>query len=161
MPQNLIQMPETADMRIGGWGIVIRNHRCINGNGLFNRIVGIIHSIYSNRESLVEFEKHGISFETVIEYCAAEMEHDAVTLTAIIHWQYIIQKIIKSNECDWSIGADFSQSVTGRVMAEQFIDKIRSCSNWGELYDEMDRKSKFMQDMRSKIITEIKHCRKV
>ena len=68
--QSLIQLPKTADIIIGMCHITIRNHKVTGDFGLFSDIMNIIVDPDSREYILVEFEKHGISFEAAIECCA-------------------------------------------------------------------------------------------
>ena len=162
MTQTLIRMPQTADVEILGWHVTVWKHRVVFGD-LWSKIIGIIMESKSNRETLYEFEKHGITFEAVIEYCAKKFEDDFEVLENII-WDQKMMKIAGTlNTGDRGlIGRNFSKSVTGRKIAAQYTEKIRSCGNWEELYDEMQLSSQFQKNMKSRIIREIKQqCPKV
>ena len=178
MPQSLTQLPETAEFEIGGWCLVIRDHKVVSDGGLWEFINHVVNNIRG--QSLYQFEKHGISFEAAIEYCAYEYENYAEPLTNLIFWQYNIESYktdiirqyltlrnypfgqynIESYKTD-SRGSclqnidDFSKSNAGRKIAAQYIEKIRSCDNWGDLYDEMRLTSRFNKDVKNRIIQEL------
>ena len=162
MPQSLIQMPKTADFKISRWDITIRNHKVVNSDGLFGIMVDIIHKGPVDMEKLAEFEKQGISYEMVIEYCAQEMESNTKILGDLIYWYYCLDIWNgKIKERYFDEVTRFSEGVTGRSMAEQLVEKIRSCDDWGELCRELNMTSKFQQGMEKRIKQELKQCRKV
>ena len=150
MPQSLTQLPEEADIRIARKNVTIQNHKVLERGGLTGRIRLIIEDENSDIQSLYQFEKHGVSYEAAIEYCAQEFEEDAVILA-----NFIVRNLNERR------ALSFSESVAGRKIAEQFIEKIRSCDNWGELYEELHRSSRFHQEIVDKISTELEQCRKV
>ena len=164
MEQNLIQMPKTAYIELRGRHISLENHMITGTGGLTSGIIDIIsmdtiEGEKSDRQILSEFEKYGISYEAAIEYCAEEIEGNTEVLACMVvscygDWLAIDWRCRKASD-------DFSESAAGRKIAEQFIGKIRSCNDWGELYDELRLESQFNIDMRNRIITELKQCRKV
>ena len=155
MPQSLIRMPKTADMEIAGWSIHIDDHEVVGVDGLFGNIMYIIIHKYSSWKTMADFENHGISFEAAVEECVRELENKADILKQIIFWFYKVHQItgIYVETIDL---LRFSESVAGRKIAEQFIEKIRSCENWQELYDEMHLTSKFQKEMKNRIKKEMK-----
>ena len=162
MPQSLTQLPKKAGFYIVGWDIIIRNHR-VTGMGLFWDIMRIIRGVNSDRQTLTEFEKHGISFEAAIECCASEMEHDVNMLTNIMWHGDILESVFGTTQMldTRSKCEDFSKSMAGRKIAEIYIEKIRICDNWGELYDEFHYTSEFIKDIKNRIVEELKQCRRV
>ena len=153
MPQSLIQLPKEADFKIDGRDIEIWDHKFGNDGGLIWHIICIIHSPFSNRETLTELEKHGISFEAVIEYCVTELERDIDIRTHIINWYHNIRNYLECNTTDeWIAIYNFSKSMTGKKIADKLVEKIRSCDNWEELYDELHRDSRFQKDLKKRII---------
>ena len=148
MPQSLIQLPKEAGFYIVGWDMRIRNHKVTGTYGLFEKIVTIVYDSESNRESLEEFEKHKVSYEAVIEQCAAEIENDPTVLeSAFFH---------NENNDDWDDIFNFLKSLRGRKIAAQYIERIRQCGGWGELYEELHPTSKFRNDMKNRIQKEAK-----
>ena len=127
--------------------------------GLFDKIMCIVQDSHSDVHTLTQFEKYGISFEATIEYCAKEIEYKEARLVRII---YKICSLDETGDITTNISEseiqDLSKSVSGRKMAEQLIEKIRSCSNWEELYIEMLPAA---LDMIRKSSVKIKQCRKI
>ena len=149
MPQNLIQLPEEADFTILKHYVTVRNHRIVFNDGLWNKILEIIRDSCADIHTLYWFEKYGISWETAVECCAGELENNPEILANTIrrHYQY-------NPECYgeyWQPLLDFSKSVAGRTIAGQHIEEIRSCDNWGELYDKLQITTEFSEDMKEKI----------
>ena len=167
MPQSLIQqLPKTVDIEFRGidgdpwtlkirnnkikdkigWSIKMYNHKIADGDTLFGSIIWII-KLDDGNQMLNKFEKHGISFETAIERCAKELEENPGVLEFFITW-----------DCGWKkssqSAASFSESAAGRIIAGQFVEKIRSCGDWVELEDELDMSSRFRKDMYNRIIGE-------
>ena len=164
MPQSLIQLPKTAEFVICGERIRIKDHRFMSSYSYFFKIMSIIKDSKSDSDTLYQFEKHGISYEATIEHCAYELEHDADALFNVIYWIYRIRNITGANiNKNWNVIGDFSESGAGGKIAEQIIEKIRSCENWGQLYEEMHPESRFSEDMKKKTRKEMiqQQCRKV
>ena len=159
MPQSLTQLPEMTDMKILGWEIKIRNHNVLGyfDSGLFAIIMGIMDDYDCDRKTLYQLEKHGISYEAAIECCVREIEHISSVFTGFI-WRHCEPfKMIDINvEKNYEKVHDFSESVGGRMIADQIVEKIRSCENWGELYDELHMSSRFQKEMENRIKKEIK-----
>ena len=154
MPPNMLQLPKEADFLICGWQIYIQNHRAVKGYNLFPRIMGIIRSVNSDRQTLTEFEKHGISYEAAIECCAEELEENPGVLVWFISWMYVIR-----NSKEPTVG--FSKSKRGRFIADQLVEKIRNCDGWVELYDELHHSSRFQKEMKKRIIKELKEQNRI
>ena len=179
MAQNLIQLPKTADFKIGGWHIKITDHKiesshnlfdCIvvvtptetvhntrieSSHNLFDCIVGIIIDPRFDRQILYQLEEHGISFETVIEECARELEEDP----EVFVWSKYRDRnswFLGRKHTDRDTRLAFSKSVAGRKITEQIIEKIRSCADWSELYDEMQLTTKFNENVGKRINKELK-----
>ena len=155
MPQSLTRMPKEVSFKFYWHTITIQNHRVVYMGGFFGIIVDTIQSIDSSSQSLYQLEKHGISFEMAIECCAHELEHDVSVLAYNIRNYEMPGLKFSRNSDGWIPFVDFSKSKKGRAIADQFIEKIRSCSNWEELYDELQLSSQFQKDMKSRIIREI------
>ena len=155
MGQSLTRLPKTADFEIRGVVIQIRDHKCNSYWGLWGKIIDFIEYSETDKEHLRQFEKHGISFETVIEECVHEMEHDADILANFINLYYSA-RFIKSEMERRKRTYAFSKSDAGRRIAGQVIERIRSCDNWDELYDEFKRTGKFRTEMGHIIESELK-----
>ena len=149
MIQSLTQLPKTAKFRIGGWGITIQNHKVKYPYSLFDCILDIIMDPRSDRQMLYQFEGHGISWEMIIEECVRELEEDTDVFAHSLN-RY------NNTWVDWAHSIAFSESVAGRKIAGLLVEKIRSCDNWDDLYDEMQRRTKFHKDMRKRINKELK-----
>ena len=157
MPQNLIQFPLETDFIIGGVWIRIRDHKIVERSGLLDRIMAINTMHFNDGQTLYQFEKYGVSFEAAIEYCVGEIETELTILAHIIHWQYLVWiETMPDEESNLTALFDFSKGVTGRAIADMFTEKIRSCDNWDQLYDELHYESKFHKDMERKIVGAIK-----
>ena len=152
MPQSLIRLPETAAFVICGLPMWIEDHKIVETRScafLFSNIMDIIKNEKSDIHTLREFEKYGISFEAAIECCVYELEHDTDVFAYVLagkykHWKIPPKSIEKSE-------INLSKSAAGRMLADQFIEKIRSCNDWGELYEELHPTSKFCVDMLNTI----------
>ena len=147
MPQDLTELPETAKFEIGGWGIIIREHKVVNLKGLFGCIMYITGDQNHDRDTLTRFEEYGISYEAAVEYCIKELECSTIILAEALFWNYHIHEIEKISK--------IPNNLAMKIIAEQFIEKIRSCDNWGELYDEMCDTSQFTKDMKKRVLGEI------
>ena len=150
MPQSLTQLPETAEFEIGGWRIIIRNHKYGYVMGLFGTILNMIVDKNLEKNILCEFEKQGISWEMTVEYCAYELEHDVDVLA------YAIRRNVEIQKNSWDETCDFLKSDVGRKIASQYIEKIRSCDNWRDLYDELNFTSQFQKGMYEMIGNEMR-----
>ena len=163
MPQSMTQLPKEADFNIDGWWVTINNHQISKYVSLWLKIINISQSPRSDKNTLYQFEKHGVSFEAAIEWCATEFEENADVLADVIYWHYGIQKVRENTVgSQFNLFSAFSESKAGRKIAVQYIEKIRCCNNWEELYEEMQMTSRFHEDMKSRIKVEVKEqCRKV
>ena len=161
MPQSLTQLPETASFEIGGCHVKIDDHKVVDWF-LFVYVWSIINEVDSDLQTLTEFEKHGISFESLIEYCVHELECKEYALTKLIWHNDLGECSMKDSVAGiWETNHNYSKSVEGRNIAEQLVEKIRSCDDWNELYEEIHWKSKFHKYMKSKIIKELEQCLRV
>ena len=143
-------------MKIGGWSIHIDDHEVVGVDGLFGNIMYIIIYKYSSWKTMADFENHGISFEAAVEECVRELENKYI-LAIISNYLCDFREIVsdaKKNLKDMRI--NFSRSKTAQDIADQFVEKIRSCENWQELYAELHPTSKFNKEMRRRAIMEIK-----
>ena len=150
MTQSLTQLPKTVDFNINGQWIEISNYEVVQPRSLFHAIMHIIHYFDSDKNTLTQFEKHGISFEMVIECCARELDKDNMEFTIITHDCY---KILTTREkyIDWDTRLAFSKSVVGKKIVQQITERIRDCNNWEDLYDEMQLTSKFQKEIKRRI----------
>ena len=154
MPQSLTRLPKEAHIQILGHSIIIQNHRVVSNGGLLNSIMSITSMMRTcvNEQTLSDLEKHGISFEMAIECCVREIEKDSHVLVWLIWWHYKINMASGSIiHRQWERVHVFSNGAAGRKIAEQHIEKIRSCENWQQLYQEMDPDSQFSRDMQDRI----------
>ena len=99
----------------------------------------------------------------MIEHCAGELEDTQSILECIFWWHLDLWKKQNGKRMNYSAGIslDFAANKVDRKFRDQYVDKIRSCDNWEELYDEFHHTSRFYRDMKSGIEKELKHCRKV
>ena len=131
MPQDMTRLPQTTYFRILGAGMTIRNHKIIHRNGgLITWMMDLINDPSSNRDILTEFEKHGISFEAAVEQCVRELEDCAEPLAHCFarYPPFKRIKILKGAARMYTF-IEFQKSMSGRKIAESFVDKIRSCEN--------------------------------
>ena len=158
MPQSLTGLPQTADIKINGYVITIRDHKVKYWYGLYYQIMSIVEKSNTNRHTLTQFEKYGISFEAAIEYCVAELEHDTYAFSELILYIYLWKNEgLSKNITDYKHKCDvFSASMEGRKIVEQLVEGIRNCNDWGELYDQVNLSTKFHKDIKKRISMEIK-----
>ena len=154
MKQEIIQLPETTEIKPSrGYTLLIKNHEVVNPSGLFEWITIVIgNNIWKN--TVKQMQDKAVSFEAVIEWCITELEERPVILSEII-W-YFFKISYNTNEPDkmvlqWNKNREFSKSEAGRVIADQFIEKLRDCHNWDELGTEMNLQSRFNIDMKQQM----------
>ena len=155
MPQSLIGLPKEADIMFYDWiKVRIRDHQFEKGSDIFDATMYIVNERKSHRDILIEFEKYGISFETIIEECVCNLENDTDVLTQLICHHYEIKEtLFYDDEIDcWDRSREFSESETGGKIVNQLVEMIRSCGNWGELYEHMHLANKFQKDLKSRVI---------
>ena len=140
MAQSLVGLPKKTRFEINGILIEIKNHKVTEIMGLVGKIKWIANTKESDRDTLTEFEKYRISFETAIECCVQELENNPIILGSTIWW-YDIKTNLKAI-------IDFSATGNYETYAELYIEKLRDCQNWGELYDELNNKSRFARYMK-------------
>ena len=152
--QEIVQLVKEADFWIGESQITIKNHKVIDFHGLLSTIIGI--TAEHDRNTLSRFEDHGISLEAVIECCVDEVENNPAKLSRIIIWKY---GDIYYNDEIMNKTLAFMKSDAGIIFAEQLIEKIRDCKNWADMYDLIQKDSKFHKDMKKTIEKVLKSCR--
>ena len=155
MKQNIVSLPETADIEIAGKYIIIKNYEVVlTRGGFLYKIMCMVNDSEQDKNTLEKFEDYGVSFEAAIEYCIHEIEDDTEKLANII-WLYDDASDSKNRwkqiDDKWSKMCNFSASVKGREIAEEFVENIRSCTNWVQLHETMNKKSVFQKDMKQKI----------
>ena len=91
-----------------------------------------------------------------------ELEQNADIFAQFIYRTYDIRKDIGLEEKDdWDLILNFSESETGRKIAGQFTEKIKSCNDRKESYEELNLQNKFNKYKRQKTKEEIKQWDKV
>ena len=148
MPQNLIQLPKEVDITMPhGDGIRIKNHEITDGFGLFEWL----HQAIKKKRwgvAVTGLEKHGISFEMVIECCAREMddgyrgENNMFLYIIWFHYKFHRQ---------WKTLKKFSESGTGKALASEFVPAIRESKDWDGLYDMIRHDGDFHDQMTKRI----------
>ena len=158
VPSCSAQLPKTADFEIGRQRIIIQDHMIEGNLDIFNIIMDIVRNSSSDRHTLYQFEKQGISYEVATEICAYNLEHGILVLENHILNYHELELIIDKYRMMFNPAAayNFSESVKGLKNAALLVEKIKSCNNWGEFYDEMHPKSKFSKYIKKKIVKEMK-----
>ena len=156
MTQSIAALPKDMGCEIMGWCLDIKDHTVLSVAGMSGMIFGIASETLSNGNTLNQMEKYGVSFECVIECCVQELEEDPYTLASIMHVHYVFGDIINDDDDSWNHFLNFSKSPTGRTIADMFIDKIRDCHNWEQLYDMTEPNSKFNTNAKKQIKEAIK-----
>ena len=155
MPQSIVRLPESTEIRIPKWDIVIENHRVVSEMGLFGGIGHILDNSREDETTLELFEEGGISYESFIEYCVEELDEEPTTLAyAILRLDGILQTIGSYSDSRFGRIVNFSASEAGRSIAVDIIDKIRDCHNWREFYNELHETGKFQKDMADRVTKE-------
>ena len=158
MVQNLTgELPENVNFIFCHDLVEIKNHKVVSWGGLFGTIMRMVRVSHPDGQQLYRLENHGISFSAAIECCANELEHDAEILGMVIAYYYDIEKINgKTPEDNEHIALEFSKGIAGRNIADWFIETIRNCENWEQLYSELHHTSKFGVDIQNRISEEFK-----
>ena len=107
--------------------------------------MGLTNNPDTDTRILSEFEKYGISYEAAIEECVKDLEYSPIRIIHII-----------CNGDIWDVMVSAVKRKVCMAITDQYIDKIRSCGNWQELYDEMHQTSEFQKNMKKKIKEEMK-----
>ena len=163
MVQSIARLPESAKGIFRYHHLEIKNHVVYTLYGLFFFTVLIIRN--EDKKKIVDwFKSNHVSFEAVIEQCIQELEddHPAARLNMIeAHYPWS-----HSNELgffnveQWGgawgkIISQFSKTSAGRWIADQYVEKLRTCRNWNMFTDTLDMKGVFQQEMKQKIREEI------
>ena len=126
---------------------------------MFAIIMYMVRSQRSDKKSLYEFEKQGISFEMIIENCVRELENNTKLLAYHINTSPPIRKINnRSDKITLKRIIAFTAGEEGMKLAGRYIEMIRSCNNWEDLYDQMLPTSEFWKEMNDRIHAEFKQC---
>ena len=164
MAQNITELPETAEIKFQHHTVKIKKHKVVNPGGFFGNIDWIIEWPKYDRNSLAILEKHGISYESFIECCVAELESRRDILFKFIENDYSFSSNDVSDSDELHIPTqhiisgmpEFLESDVCWEIVNQYIDKIRDCKNWGEFSDKMTKYSVFRENMRNKTFRAIK-----
>ena len=164
MPQSLTQLPQTAEFVICGERIQIKDHRVVNYNySLLGAIIRIArHNRIIGKNSLQQFEEHGINLDVAIEECVYDIENNQAALAYAVYWSNDIFKLrtvihIYTEKEPYN----FMASGAGRNIATLYTDAVRECDNWEDLHDLLNFKSSFQNEMSDRILKEMVYCRKV
>ena len=141
MVQNLVQLPETANIIINGFQLYIENHRIWSGY-LLEWSLEIMNQHVWN-QAVAEMQSAGISFEAFVETCADEIDSNYMVQIALLKSHYGIMRT-------WGKWRRFTKSDAGIEFARIFTDKIRDCSDWKEFHEHMHSQSKFQKYMGKK-----------
>ena len=152
MTQGMEQLPCEADFRILGWCVKIKNHKVMNHFGLFGSMMDIAKDSHFGSQFLTEFEGNGITCKAAIQHSATELENNPEILAYLTLTHYCFWEIKEDcSENDWDEILNFSKSVEGRNIAGMISEKIKSCTNWQDVYDELRPKSAFNCGMTGEI----------
>ena len=146
--QNIIGLPEFADISLGHHTIQIRNHETGNLHVL-NSVLWMLDE-YSPETVLAELQKHHISLESFIEDAADTMQNKKMVLREIIRCRYDI------NEISYYDGIKFSAGPRGRLVADILETKIRRCISLGQVKDIFDSDNRFHCMMKRYVENEVK-----
>ena len=157
MPQNMIELPQEAEFDIEGFHVVIQNHRVKTyDHSLLGAIIMITRNTSIDVNTLQQFERHGISYEAAVEECAYELENNASALAWVIYWSHDSARIKDATTGNTREEVDiYAASDRGRKIAAQYIEKIRSCDDWQQLYEQLHYNSPFQKEMEGKVLAEI------
>ena len=146
-------LPKTAEIKCIGTGYLeIKDHKVVNWRGgimewLTNVLLFYGHSgQYDN--AVTQMIQQGFKFEGVKEQCILDLQNEK-KLEEIL-WQYVqdkgtqqkIQKLVKSE--------------TGKNIARDIIEMIKTCDNWDQFFVEMRKESAVQKKIRARIIRGIK-----
>ena len=162
MAQSIVELPESAMINADWLYLEIKDHKPANGAKLFGIIMSVVDSASSDKNTLPKLEGYGISFEALIEQCCKELEDGHQVLADVISWRYFNYKTKTTDQNkNWDKIHNFTKTPEGKMVTEQFAEKIRDCENWEELFYEMRTDSKFSQDIKNIIFRGMKQCHKV
>ena len=156
MEQNLLNLPETAVISVDGVGTLfrIKNHKVAGVRGLFNTMSAVVHHGAWDK-AVSDMKSQGFTYESVIERCARELEGNSYVLADFMYGHYNFKRrgtiTLPEKASIHDACLDFSESVRGRMIADQIVEKIRDCNNWGELHQIMEKSGKFGTDMKRRI----------
>ena len=154
MTQSMTRLPKSAEIQALGNTLVIKDHVITSEWNLIEWIFQVIN--YQDRDiwnnMVKDLDANKLSYEAAIECCAQEIEDDYDTFGNIIYCHYDIKKYT-CRDAEEHLQAVLAGSHSQECIkiSEQFMEKIRSCDNWGDLYDEMQSTSKFIENMKKQI----------
>ena len=163
MTQSIVGLPEKAKIKIRGFNISIKNHKVTGPLGFLDRMLWLIREDRREWENAVsQMQAQQISFDTMIDTCACELDNDYKILGRVIAVHYNFEK--EWNITDVNTGDDsetfkradeFSKDISGREIAEKIIDEIRDCVSWDHFLGVMNTESVFSHGIKKLIRKEV------
>ena len=167
MPQSLTQLPKEIDVDIDHmWHVPIKNHLIERPDYLLYTVTCVIDSPRTDKNTLFQFEAFGVNYESFTVACSDILKNDPVgSLCRVLFFHYGMCNYLTDmpngqSERRHDLIFRLLKSRLGKIYADILVEKIRSCDNWDDLYEEMHHTSKFHKYMRGRIEEEI-ICHKV
>ena len=152
MQRTAHRLPKNAEIKVNLMYLQIENHRVVNmvqpSIGLLGWMFDTIQLGYWN-EMLIQFKKHRITFDVVINTCIAELDNNPDGLT------YYMSYVSRRGGNLWDI-MNFVSGKQGMLISRQIITKLQSCRGWKDLREIMLSKNKFRRGLNRKIKAELK-----
>ena len=151
MVQDIVGLPEKAELKVEDWYLKIENHQVVTKTG--GLLLWMLHTIRNDHwnEAVRKMKKAAISYEAVIEQCCAEMENEEN-----IAW---LIGFYSDFYLDGKDRTEFINSPAGMQITRDVIDKIRDCEDWSEFCDVMQWGDNFQQEIGRRSLEQIR-CRK-
>ena len=142
--QGIVLLPESAYIFILSGGIKIENHKTTSS--LLVWILGLIRDDDWNYwdEALSKMKNLKFQFEAVIDTCATELEDSDIIFERILQDHYDIG-------IHPAILHEFVTSNSGLELKQNLVVKIRNCTTWKKLHDEMRLESEFNKNIKKQI----------
>ena len=151
MEQNIVRLPETAEINIDNSWLIIENHKVKKGMQLFIWMQGLAKN-EEQYETLDEFEKWGITYEAFIEQCVMELEEDSVVFQTMENWEYC------DNYTNDRVRLDVANTPAAAEIISDMVDHIRDCNDWEDFFELINPESDFSTYIAEELKFEARKC---
>ena len=153
MVQSITALPANTEIIIGRWRLLIKNHKVVSFYGMIYWFLEVTHAGDWDK-AVLKLKENNISFHSVIETCATELEDDPEAFQHFIDYYY-------ADTPYWDMACKFISTPAGADLTSYTIDKIRDCADWGELNYMMDWDAGFNKHLNDVIRKQVKQWYKI
>ena len=147
MAQSIVELPESANIFIGVFRLLIINHKVTHPAFL---ILWAIRTFSGSdwKNTVTQLMESGVNYEAFIETCASELDSNSLVVSHLLsHYNPARQE--RSNY------VAFSQSINGVNIGNEILENIRDCGDWNSFRAVIYKKGVFGKKIASRIQAEM------